>query len=114
MQPFWPEDCETFQVEGATVPFVSYLEDGVRVIGFDSSSCVPPEPMVNAMIALKYIEDSNTKVVMLNHKNPVGLLAKIGEDFHIQKEDLDKNLVRLTFTYKDGATPDLSDASCAG
>jgi len=114
MQPFWPKNVESFEIDGASVPFVSYYEDGVRVIGFDSSTCVPPEPMVNAMLALKYITDASTKVIMINHKNPVGLLAKIGEDFHIQTEDLQNNLIRLVFTYKEGATPNLTDANCAG
>lgn len=114
MYSIWPENAQGFEVEGASVPFVSYVQDGVRFIGFDSSSCVPPEPMVNAMLALKYATNENIKVVMVNHRNPVGLLAKIGDDFHIQSEELDGNLVRLTFTCKEGATPNLSDANCSG
>ena len=114
MQPIWPQGAKTFEVEGSTVPFIVYEEDGVRVIGFDSSSCVPPEPMVNAMLALKCITDANTKVVMINHKNPVGLLAKIGEDFHVVTENLENNLVRLSFTHKEGTNPHLSNANCAG
>lgn len=114
MKNLWPESIKPFELEGATVPVFTYEENGIKVIGFDSSTCVPPEPMVNAMLALNHLKDENTKVVMVNHTNPVGLLAKIGKDFHIETENLDKNLVRLTFTYKAGAKPDLSDPSCAG
>jgi len=44
------------QVEGATVPFYEYEDSEGRVIEFDSSECGPPEPMVNAMTALKFID----------------------------------------------------------
>lgn len=114
MSNFWPKDAKVFEVEGNSVPFVSYEEEGVRVIGFDSSSCVPPEPMVNAMLALKFIEDDKTKVVMINHKNPVGLLSKVGKDFNIETKEIGDSLVKLTFTFKEGSSPDLSDSSCAG
>jgi hypothetical protein len=114
MQSFWPKDAKRFEVEGSSVDFVTYMQEGVRVIGFDSSSCVPPEPMVNAMLALGFIKDEKTKVVMINHKNPVKLLAKVKNSFHIETKELGENLFRLTFTYKKGAALDLSDASCKG
>lgn len=51
-----PEAVKTFQPEGATVPFHEYQVGEGRVIEFDSSECGPPEPMVNAMIALKMVD----------------------------------------------------------
>ena len=103
------------QVEGATVPFYEVTTDEGRVIEFDTSRCGPPEPMVNAMAALKLI-DPNTKVVMINHKMPMGLLNKIEENYNIEKEEIDGGLVKLTFSYKEGASEkaDLSDPSCSG
>ena len=103
------------QVEGATVPFYEVTTDEGRVIEFDTSRCGPPEPMVNAMAALKLI-DPNTKVVMINHKTPMGLLNKIEENYNIEKEEIDGGLVKLTFSYKEGASEkaDLSDPSCSG
>ncbi len=51
---------------------------------FDTSRCGPPEPMVNAMAGLKLVTDSGKKLVMINHKRPMGLLNKIGENFDIE------------------------------
>jgi len=116
MKTIWPSDAIAFQEEGATVPFVRYTQEGIHFIGFDSRACVPPEPMVNAMLALVHIKNPQTKVVMINHRSPVGLLAKIGECYSIDQEELENSAVRLTFSYKEGATQhaDLSSSHCAG
>lgn len=112
----WPDNAKQFQPENATVEFVEYEEDGVKVIGFDSQMCIPPEPMVNAMIALKMLDNPNTKIIMVNHRSPVGLLAKISENYDINEEKLGGEAVKLIFTYKEGATEnaDLSSSHCGG
>jgi hypothetical protein len=103
------------QVEGATVPFFEYKDEEGRVIEFDTSECGPPEPMVNAMTALKFI-DKDTKVIMINHKTPMGLLNKIEENYDIEKEDIEGGKVKLTFRYREGASEkaNLDDATCDG
>ena len=100
-QTYFPHDAQVLHVNDATVPFVNYLEDGIMYIGFDTSSCVPPEPMVNAMLALEFLKDSHTKIVMINHRSPIGLLAKVQP---------------LVFSYKEGLSnqADLSQKHCAG
>lgn len=108
-------DAKEFQPEGATVPFYEYKVGEGRVIEFDTSECGPPEPMVNAMIALKFI-DPKTAVLMINHKKPMGLLGKIEENYNIQEAKTDDGKVKLLFTYKEGASDKaaLDDASCNG
>ncbi len=110
-----PADAREFHPEGATVPFYEYKVGEGRVIEFDTSECGPPEPMVNAMIALKFI-DPKTAVLMINHKKPMGLLAKIEENYNIEEAKTDDGKVKLLFTYKEGASDkaDLGDASCDG
>ena len=110
-----PEDAKTFQPEGATVPFFEYPVKEGRVIAFDTSECGPPEPMVNAMIALQNVDDK-TAVLMINHKKPMGLLDKIGDKYHIETAKTADGKVKLLFTYKKGASEeaDLSDPSCHG
>lgn len=110
------QEKKELQVEGATVPFYEYKLQETHYIEFDTSKCAPPEPMVNAMLALDFIKDANTKVVMINHKSPLGLLGKIGKDFEIEDSALDDGCVRLVFSYKQGASEgaDLSSNSCAG
>ena len=77
------EGWERFCAQGASVDF--YKKDGW--IGFDSSSCTPPGPMVNAMI---------------NHKFPAGLIPKIEANFNYEAQDLPNGVVRVKFTPKDG------------
>jgi len=105
---------EALEVEGATVPFVTYTEGEDQIIEFDTSKCGPPEPMVNAMAGLKLLDGPNKKVVMINHKSPGGLLAKIGENYDITEEKLDDGRVKLTFSYRSGESEkaDLADNSC--
>jgi len=104
------------QVEGATVPFYTYKVGDVEYFEFDTSRCGPPEPMVNAMAGLKLITDNNKKLVMINHKKPMGLLDKIGENFDIEVENLDDGRVKLIFSFKDGKSQeaDLTQTSCHG
>nr|WP_314903080.1 hypothetical protein [uncultured Campylobacter sp.] len=94
--------AEQFNAEGATVPFYRYSQGGVDFVGFDSRPCVPPEPMVNALVAIKFA-NQNTKIVMVNHKFPAGLIPKIAEQFDIEREDLEGGAVKMTFGLKQGA-----------
>ncbi len=104
------------EVEGATVPFFTYTIEDTQYIEFDTSKCGPPDPMVNAMAGLKLLDAPNKKVVMINHKSPGGLLAKIGENYNIVEEKMEDGRVKLIFSYKAGesANANLNDASCDG
>ena len=107
---------EPLKVVGATVPFFTYILGDDQVFEFDTSKCGPPDPMVNAMAGLKLLDSSDKKLVMINHKSPGGLLAKIGENYDIVEEKLNGGLVKLTFSYKSGDSEkaDLNDNSCGG
>lgn len=107
---------EPIEVPGATVPFFTYTLEEDQYFEFDSSKCGPPDPMVNAMAGLKYIDGPNKKLVMINHKKPGGLLDKIGEKYNIVTEKLEDGRVKLIFSYKAGESEgaDLSQNSCAG
>jgi len=108
---------EPIEIPGATVPFFTYTIGETQYYEFDTSKCGPPEPMVNAMAGLKMIDSPNKKLVMINHKKPMGLLDKIGENFALlEEENLPDGTVKLVFGYKPGASEQakLDDASCAG
>jgi len=104
------------EVPGATVPFFTYTIGETQYFEFDTSKCGPPEPMVNAMAGLKMIDSPNKKVVMINHKKPMGLLDKIGENYDIEAENMEDGRVKLIFSYKAGESEkaDLSQTSCGG
>jgi len=104
------------EVPGATVPFVTYKEGDMDVYEFDTSMMGPPEPMVNAMSGLKMITDASKKLVMINHKAPMGLFDKIGENYTIATEELPDGKSKVIFTYKAGESEkaDLEDSDCDG
>ncbi len=112
----FPSDAQKVQVEGATVDFYKWKEGDTTYYGFDTSKLGPPEPMVNAMAGLKLVDNPSVKLVMVNHKMPMGLLNKIGENFQIEKEELSDGRIRLIFGYKEGESEkaDLSDSHCHG
>ncbi|WP_281950721.1 hypothetical protein [Nitrosophilus kaiyonis] len=111
-----PENAQKVEVEGATVDFYKFEKDGITYYAFDTSRCGPPEPMVNAMAGLKLVKSPNVKLIMINHKMPMGLLNKIEENFNIEKEDLPDGNVKLVFSYKEGASEkaNLNDSHCHG
>ncbi|SFV57092.1 hypothetical protein MNB_SM-7-481 [hydrothermal vent metagenome] len=110
-----PQNAQETQVEGSTVPFYTYEENGVTYLYFDSSKTGHPEPMVNAMSGLKALKDTQ-KLVMINHKPPMGLFPKIEADYSYEVEELDNGLFKITFTKKAdaaGAT-NYNDTACNG
>ncbi len=105
------------EVPGATVPFYTYTIGETQYFEFDTSMKGPPEPMVNAMSGLKMVTDANKRLAMINHKKPMGLLNKIGENFDLlDEETLPDGNVKLVFGYKAGASEkaDLNDSECDG
>lgn len=104
------------EVLGATVPFYTYNIGETQYYEFDTSKCGPPEPMVNAMSGLKLIKSFNQKLVMINHKKPMGLLDKVGENYEIATEKMEDGRIKLIFSYKEGESEkaNLSDISCGG
>ena len=111
-----PEDAQKVAVEGATVDFFKLEKDGQSTYYFDTSKEGPPHPMVNAMAGLGMIKGTNDTVVMINHKAPGGLFAKLEDDVKYVIEDLPDGLVKVVFSYNPNAVAesDLSQTSCGG
>ena len=111
-----PSDAQKIEVEGATVDFFKLEKDGQSTYYFDTSKEGPPHPMVNAMAGIALLKGTNDTLVMINHKAPGGLFAKLEDDVKYVIEDLDNGLVKVVFSYDDNATEksDLSQSSCAG
>lgn len=107
---------KTIELEGATVPFTSYEKDGFTCYEFDTSTCVPPEPMVNAMLGLKLLDSADKRLVMINHRLPAGLFPKIEDDFEYESTE-EEGKVIVTFKRKNFDEPlatDFSQNHCAG
>ncbi len=109
-----PENAQQIEVEGATVPFMKYEENGVTIYQFDSSKAGHPEPMINAMTGLQMIQ-AGEKLEMINSKAPMGLFPKIEADFNFDVEELVDGRFKITFTKRgesDAAT-DFDDTACS-
>ncbi len=111
-----PNDAQKIEVEGATVDFYKLEKDGQSTYYFDTSKEGPPHPMVNAMTGLGLIKGTNDALVMINHKTPGGLFAKLEDDVKYVIEELDDGLVKVVFSYNADANAesDLSQTSCGG
>ncbi|WP_297485504.1 hypothetical protein [Sulfurimonas sp.] len=111
-----PSDAQKIEVEGATVDYYKLAKDGQSTYYFDTSKEGPPHPMVNAMAGIALLKGTNDTLVMINHKAPGGLFAKLEDDVKYVIEDLDNGLVKVVFSYDDNATEksDLSQTSCGG
>ncbi len=110
-----PSEATKIEVAGATVDFYKLAKDGQSVYYFDTSKEGPPHPMVNAMSGLKLIKNTNDKLVMINHKSPGGLFAKLDADVSRNVQDIEGGLVQVTFTSTDAnVNSDLNQTSCHG
>lgn len=93
-----PNEASKIDVNGASVDFFKLEKDGESTYYFDTSKCGPPDPMVNAMCGLKLIKGTDDKLVMINHKAPGGLFAKLEDDISYETETLDNGLIKVVFS----------------
>jgi hypothetical protein len=101
-----PADASKIDVAGATVDFFKLEKDGQSTYYFDTSKCGPPEPMVNAVSGLKLIKGTNDKLVMINHKTPGGLFAKLQDDISHEIEETPSGLVKVIFSSNNSSSAD--------
>jgi uncharacterized protein (DUF2249 family) len=111
----YPENAVEISVEGATVPFMKFEENGVTVYQFDSSKSGHPEPMINAMSGLQMIQDGE-QLEMINSKAPMGLFPKIESDFNFEYSELEDGRFKIVFTVRAEGAPktDFDDTGCSG
>jgi len=95
-----PNDALKIEVEGSTVDFVVFQDDGLTYYAFDTSRCGPPEPMVNAMAGLRLIDAPEKRLIMINHKMPMGLFSKMEDDFEIDSCTREDGLAEVVFAFK--------------
>lgn len=110
-----PKEAQKIELENGTVDFYKYIQDGITYYYFDTSMFGPPEPMVNAMVGLQLL-DENSKLIMINHKPPMGLFPKIQQNYSYDIEELEDGNHKIIFTLKVGTKNkvDFSQNSCAG
>ena len=90
----------TLEVPGASLSFVTYEENGVEYIEFNSSASHPPEPMVNFMKGFELIKDTDKKLVMINAQEPSPLYPRIANELTWEVEVLESGDVKVVFSNK--------------
>ena len=110
-----PNEAKKIEIEGSTVDFYELIQDELTFYYFDTSECGAPEPMINAMAGLQLL-GKNKKLVMINHKAPMGLFPKIQQNYDYIIEELEDGRHKVIFSYKDGTEnqTDFSQNTCNG
>jgi hypothetical protein len=88
---------EKVVVPMATLDFYKYEENGLTYYEFDATKCSPPEPMVNAMHALRLIENEKERLVGKFFHEPTPLYAKIADYFSYEANELDNGDFEIIF-----------------
>jgi hypothetical protein len=88
---------EKVEIPLTTLDFYKYEKDGIRYFEFDASECTPPEPMVNALNALRIIKNENERLVGIFFHEPTPLYAKIFEFFSYESKELENGNYEITF-----------------
>ncbi|WP_258238881.1 hypothetical protein [Arcobacter sp. CECT 8985] len=111
-----PNNAKKINLENTTVDFFEFEKENIVHVYFDSSICAVPEPMINAMAGLKYINHTNKKLIMKNHQIPTGLFPKIDNSFNFEIQRLEDNNVLVIFSYIEDSLGevDFNNNSCSG
>ena len=105
-----PASAKQIEVVNSTVPF--YEDENYYY--FDTSLTAVPEPMINAVAGLELLNE-NKKLIMINHKIPMGLFPKIEAYFDYEVEELEDGNVKIIFTKKVNLVSKLDfDTKCSG
>lgn len=103
------KNAKQIEVDNSTVPF--YQDENSYY--FDTSLTAVPEPMINAVAGLQLL-DENKKLIMINHKIPMGLFPKIEAYFDYEVEELKDGNVKITFSKKEKIVSKLDfDTNCS-
>jgi len=109
-----PSNAVKIEIEGTTVDFFEYKENGVHYYYFDTSMTAAPEPMINAMAGLGLLDATNKKLIMINHRVPGGLFGKVNQNFTHEIEELEDGRAKVVFSYLEDESEkaDLTQTSC--
>jgi hypothetical protein len=80
-----------------TLDFYKYEADGLVYYEFDATEVSAPEPMVNAMAALRFIKSKNERLVGKFFHEPTPLYAKIAKFFSYEATKLTTGDYKIIF-----------------
>lgn len=88
---------EKIEVQGATLDFFKYEEDGLTYYEFDATECSPPEPMVNAINGLRMLTNENDRLAGIFFHEPTPLYNRLTGEFLYEAIALESGDFKIIF-----------------
>ncbi|WP_324172878.1 hypothetical protein [Sulfurimonas sp.] len=85
------------ELEGATLQFKSFEEDGLVFYEYDARECQPPEPMVNTIRGLSLLKNKTDRLVGFFFHEPFPLYQRIPLTISHRAEELEDGDFKITF-----------------
>lgn len=80
-----------------TLDFYKYEKNGVTYYEFDATECSPPEPMVNAINALRMLKSDSERLVGIFFHEPGPLFERTSKSFEHEIIELESGDVKVVF-----------------
>jgi hypothetical protein len=90
---------ELIEVQGATLDFYKYEEDGLTYYEFNATRCQPPEPMINAISGIRLLKSENDRLVGIFFHEPFPLYERIPLTIAHEAQELESGDVNVTFKF---------------
>lgn len=88
---------ELIEVQGATLDFYKYEEDGLTYFEFNATRCQPPEPMINAISGIRLLKSENDRLVGIFFHEPFPLYERIPLTIGHEAQELENGDIKVTF-----------------
>lgn len=88
---------ELIEVQGATLDFYKYEEDGLTYFEFNATRCQPPEPMINAISGIRLLKSENDRLVGIFFHEPFPLYERIPLTIGHEAQELESGDIKVTF-----------------
>ena len=89
------------ELDGATLQFKSFEEDGLIFYEYDARECQPPEPMVNTIRGLSLLKNKTDRLVGFFFHEPFPLYQRIPLTISHEAEELKDGDFKITFKLTD-------------
>ncbi len=91
---------EKIEVPMATLEFVKYEENALTCYEFNATECQPPEPMVNAMVGTKLLQNKNDRLIGIFFHEPAPLYERMDAKFEHEAIELENGDFKIVFRLK--------------
>ena len=90
-------DKQKIEIQGSTLDFFKYEDEGLTYYEFNATQCSPPEPMVNTINGLRLLQSETDRLVGIFFHEPTPLYDRIGPDFSHEAIALENGDFKIIF-----------------